>query len=198
MKHLVVIGIVGLFIASCGSDKKDSDKTSVNETVSTMKSGELKIGFFNGDSIPNHFELYKTENGKIEAEGLGLQQKGASMQTNYQNLANEFQRGINSNTLTDNQIKSYQERLGKLQQGMEMFQQNEMIAFQEKQYKMGEILQNKIAKYSEEFAKEKGLTMFFARGSGSGVAYADPGLDLTESFIAYMNEQEKALNGEEK
>ena len=198
MKHLVLIGIVGLFIASCGSDEKSKENGDTEKVVSNMKAGEIKMAFFNSDSIPNQFDFYKSEMQKLEGEGLKLEQKATAMQNNYQAVATKFQNELNANVLSDNQKMTYQGRLEKMQNEMAMFQQNEMGKFQQKQYESTEVLMNKIAKYSETYAKEKGLTMFFARGQGSGVAYADPALDLTASFIAYMNEQEKALNGEEK
>jgi len=198
MKQLVLVGIVALFIASCGSDEKSKVNGDTQKEVSNMKSGEMKMAFFNSDSIPNQFDFYEAEMEKLEGEGLKLEQKAAAMQQNYQALANKFQNELNANVLSDNQKMTYQGRLEKMQQDMGLFQQNEMAAFQQKQYESTEVLMNKIAKYSESYAKDKGLTMFFARGQGSGVAYADPSLDLTASFIEYMNKEEKALNGEAK
>jgi len=197
MKHLVLVGILGIGIASCG-EKKSTEKSEENKVVEAVQSGEMKMAFFNSDSIPNQFDFYKSEMAKLEAEGKKLEQKAAALQSNYQAVGTKFQNELNANVLSDNQKMTYQSRLEKMQQEMAIFQQNEMGKFQQKQYESTEVLMNKIAKYSESYAKEKGLTMFFARGQGSGVAYADPSLDLTASFIAYMNKEEKALNGEEK
>lgn len=192
-KFFTLIAVSALFVA-CGTDKKTDDK-SPSSAGTVVKSGELKIGYFNTDSIPTHFDFYKTETAKLEAEGKKLEQKAAQMQANYQVVANDFQRGLNNNTLSDNQKMSFQSKLEGLQQQMGVFQQNEMGAFQQKQFESNEILMNKIAEYSAVYAKENGYSMFFVRGQGSGVAYADPTMDQTTPFIAYMNEQEKALNG---
>ena len=193
VKTFTLIAAVALFVA-CGTDKK-SDGTTQHQGGTVMKSGELKIGYFNTDSIPNHFDFYKSETAKLESEGRKLEQKAAAMQSNYQAVANDFQRGLNNNTLSDNQKMSFQSKLEGLQQQMGAFQQNEMGAFQQKQYESNEVLMNKIAEYSATYAKENGYSMFFVRGQGSGVAYADPTMDETTAFIAYMNEKEKALNG---
>ncbi len=192
-KIITLIAITALFV-SCGTDKKSDDK-STKPGGTTVKSGELKIGYFDTDSIPNHFDFYKTETAKLEAEGKRLEQKAAQMQANYQSVANDFQRGMGNNTLSENQKMTFQSKLEGLQQQMAAFQQNDMGAFQQKQYESNEVLMNKIAEYSAIYAKENGYSMFFVRGQGSGVAYADPSMDETTAFIAFMNEKEKALNG---
>lgn len=190
---LFIISAVVLFTA-CKSGKTEDVKENKSSSV-TVKEGELKIGFFNTDSIPNQFNFYKVETAKLEKEGKKLEQKAAGMQSSYQAVANEFQRGLNSNVLSDNQKMNFQGRLEKMQQDMATFQQNEMGAFQEKQYKSNEVLMNKIAEYSASFAKENGFSMFFVRGQGSGVAYAKESMDMTTDFIDYMNKKEDALNG---
>lgn len=194
MKSSLFIISVALVFAACKPGKNEDVKESKSSSV-TVKEGELKIGFFNTDSIPNHFGFYKTETAKLENEGKKLEQKAAGMQSSYQSVANEFQRGMNSNVLSDNQKMNFQTRLEKMQQDMAVFQQNEMAAFQEKQYKSNELLMNKIAEYSAAFAKENGFSMFFVRGQGSGVAYAKESMDMTSDFIEYMNQKEDALNG---
>lgn len=193
MKHFFIIAVVAATIAACGSDKKTD--SSGNTNVAPVKAGELKIGFFNSDSIPNHFDYHKSETAKLEVEAKKLEAKAAKLQSDYQNLANEYQRGLSTNTLSDNQKMSFENRLGKMQQDMQLFQQNTMGEYQQKELKSTEILMNKIADYSASFAKEKGFSMFFVRGQGSGVAYADPGMDMTDEFIKYMNEKEKELDG---
>lgn len=195
MKQLIYITIFAAAITACGSDKKTDN---ANEDATPVKAGELKIGFFNSDSIPNQFEFYKEEMAKLESEGKKLEAKAAKMQNDYQIVANDYQRGISNNVLSDNQRMNFENRLGKMQQDMAVFQQNEMGNFQQKQMESTELLMNKIADYSASFAKEKGYSMFFVRGQGSGVAYADPAMDMTASFIAYMNEKEKALNSATK
>lgn len=195
MNRFFALIAVTALVVSCGNDKKTDEKTT-NSAGTVVKSGELKIGYFDTDSIPNHFEFYKTETEKLEAEGKKLEQKAAQMQANYQSVATDYQRGLSNNTLSDNQKMTFENKLNGLQQQMGAFQQNEMGAFQQKQYESNEILMNKIAEYSAEYAKENGYSMFFVRGQGSGVAYADPSMDQTTPFIAFMNEKEKALNGD--
>ena len=195
MKQLIFSTLLIAVITACGSEKKSDN---VSEDATPVKAGELKIGFFNSDSIPSQFEFYKEEMAKLESEGKKLEAKAAKLQNDYQAVANDYQRGLSNNVLSDNQKMNFENRLGKMQQDMAVFQQNEMGIFQQKQMESNELLMNKIADYSASFAKEKGYSMFFVRGQGSGVAYADPSMDMTASFIAYMNEKEKALNNASK
>jgi len=196
MKHLIIIVLFAGLISACGSDKKTV--TSKDGNVEPVKSGELKIAYFNSDSIPSYFDYHKSETKKLEVEAKKLEGQAAKLQTDYQNVANDYQRGLSTNTLSDNQKMLFENRLGKMQQDMQLFQQNVMGEYQQKEMKSTEILMNKIADYSASFAKENGFSMFFIRGQGSGVAYADPSMDKTEAFIDYMNEKENELNGKVK
>lgn len=199
MKKLLVGILVAASFAACSDSKK---KESSNETSSEVKSvtataGDMKIGYYVYDSIPNQFDFYKTESAALEKEGSALEQQLMAKQKAGQNLLDQYQRGVQSQTLTPNQIASLEQRIQKAQNDIAVFQQNQMGAFQQKQMQSNMTLQNKINEYSSQFAKENGFTLFLIVGQGSSVAFIDSTFDQTSAFINFMNQEEAKINSAE-
>lgn len=194
MKKLLIAGAVALSLVACKSGNKENknDKETVNTQASGIEGG-VKIAFYVLDSVAETFEVYKKEFEVFEKEGAQLQGQLENMQKEYERVYVEYENGVRKQILTPNQIASYEQRLGGLQQKMAEFQNSKMVAFQQKQLAATEAIQNKITKYSEEFSKENGIDLFFLSGTGGQIAYGNPSMDMTVKFVAYMNEQEKAI-----
>lgn len=200
MKYLFVSALVAttLYACSSGSDKSKEGTDAEPEkssTVSVVNAGDLKIGYYNVDSIPARFDLYKSELASIEKEGKQLEAQAKQIQDKYEKIAQAYESGMRTQSLTPNQQISYEQQLQQLQQEMMEFQNSRMAAFQNKQMTTNQAMQNKITLYGQEFAKDKGLNMFLIAGAGSSVAFADAKFDLTNDFIDYINKKEKELNG---
>ncbi len=194
MKKVVFIGAMAILAASCTN--KSTDKKGENKAVVESHSSEIgtfKIAYYVLDSLASSFDIYKAEQAAIEKEGQGLSNQMQSLQNEYQKEYAKYENGMKTQSLTPNQAASFEQRLGSLQQRMAEFQNTKLAAFQEKQYKATETINNKIVKYAQEFGQANNLSLFLAGGSQSNISYANPGLDLTKEFVAYMNEEEKKL-----
>ncbi len=195
MKKIILFGAAAVLIAACSGKAKDEKKdTPVKSAVEQSgQAGDLKIAYYVLDSLANTFEVYKAEQATIEKEGKTLSNQMESMQKEYQNEYSKYESGMRNQTLTPNQIASFEQRLGALQQRMGEFQNSKLAAFQEKQYKATETINNKIIKYAQEFGEANSLTLFLAAGSASNISYANTGLDMTNAFVDFMNAEEKKL-----
>lgn len=196
MKKIVFFGAMAILAVAC-TDKNGSKKgndTAVKPVVShKMEAGELKIAYYVLDSLATSFEVYKREQEAIEKEGQGLSNQMQSLQNQYQQEYAKYENGMKSQSLTPNQAANFEQRLGSLQQRMAEFQNTKLAAFNEKQMKATETINNKIIKYAQEFGQANSLSLFLAAGSQSNISYANTGLDLTKEFIEYMNAEEKKL-----
>jgi Skp family chaperone for outer membrane proteins len=200
MRSYLVIALSCTLLISCGGSEGE-ESTKEIAPVEVKSFDGLKIGYYNTDSIALNFEYYVAELGTLEKRGAELERKGAALQSKYEKKMMEYQRGMQSNSLSANQVQNYETQLGKLQGELGQFQQVELAEFQNLQLKSNEVLMNKIGQYSQEFAKNNGLTLFFALSKPSGLsasvpalAYADTTLDMTMPFINYMNKKESEIN----
>lgn len=199
MKKIIYFLLVAPVLLSCGGEAGESDESAT--TVEVKSYGDLKIGYYNTDSIALNFDYYITELSELEKQQAVLEKEGAALQSKYQNKALEYQRGMQANTLSPNQIKNYEAQLGKMQNDLAQFEQVKLAEFQNRQMASNQILMNKVGDYSRAFAKANKLTLFFALSKPSGLAgsipalaYADTTLDMTMPFINYMNKEEKSIN----
>lgn len=194
MKKLLFVGAVAASLVACKSGKKE-DKTEQADikTEAANIEGGVKIAYYILDSVAENFDVYKSELEVFEKEGAKLQAQLEGMQAEYQSVYVSYEDGARKQILTPNQMATYEQKLGALQQKMGDFQNTKMVAFQQKQMDATTAIQNKITKYSEEFSKKNGIDLFFVSGTGTQIAYANPGMDLTVTFVAYMNEQEKSV-----
>lgn len=197
MKKIFGVLVISSLLISCGEKTAKDTSEKVLEKASTSHSaGELVIGFYNSDSIPANFNFYKVEEAALEKEGRGLESQLVSKQQGLQNLYNRYQSGMQNQSLTPNQMETLGRQIQEAEAGIARFQQEQLGAFQNKQMESTIALQNKVKAYSNEFAKEKGITLFLILGQGASTAYVDEAYDFTSEFIAYMNEKEDALNAD--
>ncbi len=197
MKKLFLVGAVALSLVACKSEKKKENETKpVAHTEAASVEGGVKIAFYVLDSVAETFEVYKQEMEAFEKEGTQLQNQLAAIQKEYESVYVNYETGVRQQTLTPNQIANYEQRLGGLQQKMADFQNTKMAAYQKKQLDATAAIQNKISRYSEEFAKENGIDLFLVSGTGSQVGYGNPSMDMTVKFVAFMNEKEKSSGKE--
>lgn len=192
MKKIVLIVFITAAIVGCKS--KTTNEKVVNDTTGPAKiENGVKIAFYVLDSVAEKFEVYKEESIRFEKDGAKLQEQLAAMQRDYERVYTEYETGAKKQILTPNQMATYEQKLGMLQQGMQEFQNSKMASFQQKQLEATTAIQNKIIKYSEEFSKENSIDLFLISGAGGQVAYGNPSMDVTEKFVAYMNEKEKSV-----
>lgn len=195
MKKLLFVGAIAMSLLACNSGKKEKNdkKEDVSTHTPAVSAEGLKIAYYVMDSLAETFEVYKKEMNDFEKEGTQLQNQMATLQSNLERIYTEYEKGVRSQTLTPNQIASYEQRMQGIQQQIGEFQNTKMAKFQEKQMTVTQAIQNKITKYSEEFAKENGIDLFLVSGMGSSVAYANPSMDLTVKFVAFMNAKEEEV-----
>lgn len=192
MKKLLFAGVIALSMVACKSEKKKGDEPKPTINTEAAGAGGVKIAFYVLDSVAETFEVYKQEMEAFEKEGTQLQNQLAGIQKEYESIYVSYETGVRQQTLTPNQIANYEQRLGGLQQKMADFQNTKMAAYQKKQIEATQAIQNKITKYSEEFAVENGIDLFLVGGTGSQLAYGKPSMDMTVKFVSYMNNKEKA------
>lgn len=190
-KTLLIVGLLATTLVACDGKKNEN----VDETLEASSNVEgMNIAFYVQDSVPNQFEFYKTTQAELEAKATAFQNKLIQLQNEYQALGGEFQRKVQANVLSQNQIQAYQQRIANKEAQIMQVQQNEGGKLEQEQFEGNILLVNKIEEYAQDFAKQNGYTIFLAKSTGGNVMFVDPSMDVTTEFIAFMNKEEDALN----
>jgi outer membrane protein len=167
------------------SSKKTSAPASSNAAVA---SGNFKIGYFEMDSIENHYEYFKevrnTLRGKEQDNGRQL----ADMKNTFASKYQELQKSA--------QTMSQSELAGKQQELMQMektFQNKEQMLNQDLQnesFKRLQEVKKKIEDYLKEYNKDKGFS-YIMTNAPDLVYLKDTAYNITTDLIAGLNSQYK-------
>ena len=194
MKKLF-LGIAAVaLLASCGGDKEGEGKetTKIETSVASVDAGDLTIGYYNADVLVTDFDFMRETDATLKKEGEAIQTK----MINLQNIVQSSYQKLQDPSLSVDQQLAFDRKMQNAQKQLVQIEQTELYSLQERQAKLSMTLEQKLLKYSEEFAKANGIKLIFARGAGSGISYIDEAFDITDEFIEYMNAKEKEIEAD--
>jgi len=179
--------LITAFSACQNKDAKTTETKKTDSTTATVAPSE-KIVYVNSDSLLTKYEYFKDLKVKFEGKTKNAQ---ADMQAKGQAFQRELaQYQQSAQTLSADQRKSTEERLGRKQQELQAYQQNAGAALQNEQAAENEKLYDKVADYLKGYAKEKGYKMVLTYSKGnSAILFADETLDVTSEVIKGLNAQ---------
>lgn len=193
------MAFLGLVITSCGGGKK-ADKATENTVpnVQIQKVGELKIAFYDQDSMKANFEYFKQEEKMVTRkqkafQGI-LEKKQKDMETYY----NTFMTRAQNNELSQVESEGYQRNLQLQEQELMKYQQEEGAKLEKETMEKLEAISNKIDKFSKKYCEEHGIDILMIHAKGGQFNYINPKMDVTKEFTAYLNQNQEEIQKELK
>ncbi|MGO4877366.1 OmpH family outer membrane protein [Pedobacter psychrotolerans] len=187
-KNFGLFATAALITAFSACQNKDTKTTETKKTDSTTAAVSVneKIVFVNQDSLLTKYEYYKDLKNKFEKKTKDAQSDLQSKQQAYQREVTQYQQS--AGTLSADQRKTTEERLGRKGQELQAYQQNAGGALQNEQAVETEKLYDKVAGYLKTYSKEKGYKMVLTYSKGnSAILFADESLDITSDVIKGLN-----------
>ncbi|MCX2431160.1 MULTISPECIES: OmpH family outer membrane protein [unclassified Pedobacter] len=187
-KTFGLFATAALITAFSACQNKDTKTTETKKTDSTTAAVSVneKIVFVNQDSLLTKYEYYKDLKNKFEKKTKDAQSDLQSKQQAYQREVTQYQQS--AGTLSADQRKTTEERLGRKGQELQAYQQNAGGALQNEQAVETEKLYDKVAGYLKTYSKEKGYKMVLTYSKGnSAILFADESLDITSDVIKGLN-----------
>jgi outer membrane protein len=196
MKNLSVILNIVLLVAVAflfykqfegGSNKLQSKSDSEGSAISF---NDVAIAYVNSDSLLSNYKL-------TEEIAEKLADKQGMFEKEYQNRAEGLQSEINdfqrtASNLTVAQGKALEEGLMQKQQNLRRYQESLSMQLRQEEAKLNEELYDNVSAFLEEYGKEKDLQLVLTYSRGSGVLYANEGLDISNAVIDGLNKQYEA------
>lgn len=177
-------------LLACGN-KTEGETAEPTKAVATpqSKSG-LKIAYVLIDTLTNQYELYKDASDNFQKKQANAEATIKAKGKNFAAQVQEFQRKVQSNSITQEQYNSEQARLGKLQQDIQDLQGRLSNTLQEEYQKELQSLTDTIKSFMKIYAKEKGYDFILCKSSGiDNVLYADEAYDVTDEVVAALNKR---------
>ncbi len=187
MKHVslilnvvLLIAVVVLYILHFNA--KPEQVTERGETTHT----ELDVAYVNSDSLLNNYEFVKELSGKLESTRSKLEKEYENRARGLQSEIQSFQASVNNMTI--GQARAVEEDLVKKEQNLRQYQERLNMQFMQEESKVQEEIYNKVSDYLKDYAKNNNLQLVLTYQKGSGVLFANEGLNITDAVVKGLND----------
>jgi outer membrane protein len=201
MKKAPVITTIslGLMVAvgmtACNQNKTATTPASSSSAASTPD--HEAIVYVNSDSLLSKYNYVKDVNKTLNDKGNAAKAEVQSRRDNLQREVAEYQK--NASTMAANDRQTTEQRLQREGQAEQAYEQNTSAEIQDAQAKATAKLDDKIAEYVKQYAKDKGYKMVLTYSkNGSSVIYGDPSLDVTADVVKGLNDAYAKDGGKDK
>lgn len=179
---VLLIAVVVLYVLHFSGDSGASEHADAVDAAPV----DLSIAYVNSDSLLKNYDFFK----ELEKQ---LIEKRDKLNAEYQNRAEGLQKEIqNFQTTAPNmtmaQGRAVEEDLRKKQQNLMMYQEQLGQQLMQEEAKMNTELYDKVSDYLHEYGLTKDLQIVLTYTKGSGVLYANEGLDITDQVLTGLNE----------
>lgn len=180
---ILSVAVVILYILHFTGKSGSAEVTSSDG--GSISPSELSIAYVNSDSLLTNYDFFKDLEKKFT-------DKREKLNKEYQNRAEGLQREINNfqttaGNMTISQARAVEEDLRKKQQNLMMYQEQLGQQLMQEESVMNADLYDKVSDYLQEYGKNKNLQIVLTYTKGSGVLYANEGLDITKEVIVGLN-----------
>jgi outer membrane protein len=185
---ILVIAVAFLFYMQFAGDSKEIQTDKADEQ--SVSYDNVAIAYVNSDSLLTNYKL-------TEEIAEKLAEKQGKFENEYQNRAEGLQSEINdfqrtASNLTVAQGKALEEGLMKKQQNLMRYQENLNMQLRQEEAKLNEELYEKVSAFLKDYGNEHDLQLVLTYARGSGVLYANEGLDISNKVIEGLNKEYEA------
>ena len=195
MKKLMIgsLAIVAMaaLMTSC---QQQAPKTTETETPAEEAQPSLRIAYVLLDSLTNQYKYFQDLDSIFQKKQANAEATINEKGRNFSAQVQEFQRKVQSNSITQQQYENEQARLAKLQQDIDGLQARLSNSLQEDYQKERKALIDTIKVFAATYAKEKGYDYVLCTSSDiDNVLYGAPQYDVTNEVVIALNKRyEKA------
>ena len=178
---VLLIAVVVLYVLHFQDDSDSAEHTE----AATATPVDLSIAYVNSDSLLKNYDFFKD----LEKQLIATRDKlNAEYQNRAEGLQKEFQNfQATAANMTMAQGRAVEEDLRRKQQNLMMYQEQLGQQLMQEEANMNSDLYDKVSGYLHEYGLTKDLQIVLTYTKGSGVLYANEGLDITNQVIIGLN-----------
>lgn len=192
---ILVICVIVLFVKMpSGSEAAETDKgDSIQKFVPASADGNLKIGYFNSDSLNANLAFVKELEREIEQANKNAEGRMLGKQREIDAWNKKWE---NKGTLLSTEQEQYMREAQEMQQEAMMFEQNvQMELGQEtERLMMGHVM--RVSNFTKMLAEKEGYDMIYSYQLGQQLVYVNPTMDCTNALVKLLNDDyNSTING---
>jgi len=197
MKIKLFIAIVTVFavLTACGS-KETPEKKETTTNIEAKSSGELKIAFYNLDSLKTMYTYYKVQDSILVVKGKAFQGSVSAKEQSLQAYISSKDAQAQQGLLSQNDIAVIQQTIQQKQNALMNYQQTEGGRLENETMDILETIGNRLDTYGKESSEMNGIDILMTYSKGGQINYMHSSMDVTESFTNFLNEKTAELESE--
>lgn len=194
MKGIITsVFVASLLLITACNDKKEGEVESTTPKVETKNVGDLKIAYYDQDSLKVYFDYYREQDSIVTKKQLGFQNEVQRRTTELQNYLVKNDERARSGLLSQNEILQIQQVAQQKEASLMQYQQTEGAKLEEETYNKLEAIGNKIELFAKKYCEENGIDILMIYAKGGQFNYINSSMDVTKEFTTYLNDQQKSL-----
>lgn len=198
-KNVLALAVLGITVASCGG--KDEKKIKTEDTkpkIEIQKVGELKIAYYDQDSMKANFDYYKEQDAIVTKKQIAFQKsmeaKSRQFEADYTSFMKDYQAGL----LSADEATAKDAKLKRLQEEAQMFQQTEGARIEKETMEKLDVISKKIDGFGKKYCEEHGIDILMIYVKGGPFTYISDKMDVTKEFTAYLNQNQEEIEKQVK
>ncbi len=191
--YIALIGLTFTAVFTACSDDTKKEKEVEAPSVPTVDPQGLKIAFYESDSLNEGFTFLKTQDSILKKKQEKFQKDLESRQRSLEAMYNRLVEGEQKMLYTAAELQNKKMEFERQSNSLQAFQQNEGTKLQEEAMEMQKVLQNKVDEFSKRYCEKYKIDMLIMHGEGGQFSYYNPKMDVTRSFIDFVNAEQKKL-----
>jgi hypothetical protein len=188
--------LTSIMVVSCGNDKKVEDAKPLESTkpnVQVQKIGELKIAYYDQDSMKLNFEYYKEQDKIVTKKQLAFQKSAEKKRKAMEDYYTTYMTRAQNNELSQVEAEGYQRNLQAQEAELMQYQEQEGAKIEKETMEKLEAIGNKIEKFSKKYCEENGIDILLIYAKGGQFNYINSSMNVTKEFTAYLNQNQNAI-----
>ena len=192
-KYLGLFVFASFLLLSCSEQNNSKDIKVQSPKVEARNAGDLKIAFYNQDSMKLHFDYYKKEDSIVTKKQMAfqkeLEKRRKQMEDYYMSYVNKAQ----NNLLSQVEAEAYQRNLQNQEAELMKYQESEGVKLETETVAKLEGISAKIEQFSKSFCEENNIDILLIQSKGGQFNYISPEMDVTSGFVEYLNAKQAEI-----
>lgn len=184
---------LGLSLAACSDASKNEVKEEKAPNVPIVKTDGLKIAFYYSDSLRTGYEYYKKEDERITNKGKAFENSMMARQKELVDMENRFNAHIKNGTASGEELSKMEKEIMRKRDLFMQYQQTQGAALEKQTSESLTAISKKIEAAGKKYCEKYKIDMLLIHGQGGQINYIDGQMDVTESFIDFLNNEQKLL-----
>lgn len=187
---VLAAAVIVLFILYfTDGDKAASEDGSTPVKTTLSQDGDLKIAYFNVDSVLANWDLYFQMQEELAGKQASLESEFGSKQQAFMSRVEDAQYKIQRGLVTRAEAEQLQQQLGEEEQRLLALQNDFGLQMQEEGVVKNRQMIDKIEQYLKKFNDSYGYTYIFSYSFGGNLLYGDDAFNITDLVIKGINEE---------